>query len=83
MADPKPTWWFHGSPEGYWVWRTANSAASMPLRSLEDATVDAARFGFAPLVHYWTATNNGLTTHFRPGKTAFTLPYDEYPEPPA
>jgi len=75
-----PAWWFIGSEAGYWMWRSANSAASGPLRTLEDAKADAARFGFDAAEHYWTATTEGRTSHFRPGQPSVNLPAGENPK---
>jgi hypothetical protein len=59
------------------MWRSADSAASRPLRTLDDAKADAARFGFDAAAHYWTATSSGRTTHYRPGKQPISLPEGE------
>jgi hypothetical protein len=80
-ANNVPKWLFTCAGNGTWTWRSDNAAASGPLRTFDDATMDAARFGFDPSVHYWTAINKGSTTHYRPGGAGVNLRSDE--DPPA
>ena len=78
IATACPKWLFTRSG-GTWTWRSANDSASKPFPNLDAATADAVTHGFNPLLDYWTATSNGRTTHYRPGKAPINLPYGHEP----
>ena len=80
MVSAVPSWLFsRSSATRKWTWRSTNELPSEAFRSLDAATAHAIAHGFDPFVQYWTATNNGRTTHFRPGQKPVDLPSGEDP----
>ena len=66
----QPTGQFiYGAAGTEWTWRSEGGYSEAGFEGLLAATTDAKAHGFDPLVHYWTATVDGRTTHFRPGLT--------------
>ena len=64
-----------------WTWQFAKGATSRAFSSLDAATANANNHGFDRFTCSWTATLNGRTTHYRPGR----MPLDllDGMEPPA
>ena len=70
---------------GQWSWRAVRayskiSGSASAFVSLDVAKAHATVIGFDPFSQYWTATNDGHTTHYRPGKTPVNLPCGETPQ---
>ena len=68
-----PHWQFVCENDQTWTWRAAHTV-SAPFATREAAIENAKRCGFDPVDCYWTATGNGHTTHYRPGKVPIRLP---------
>jgi hypothetical protein len=79
MYPERPRWIFICSPARDWTWRSVDAFAETRFPSLGDATENAATHGFDSFSQYWTATENGRTTHFRPGRTSINLPAGDEP----
>ena len=73
-ADAPPgRWEFTCSTDGTWKWRFGEGESG-PFSSLDAATANATSHGFDPFSQRWTATMDGRTTHYRPGRTPVNLP---------
>ena len=68
-----PRWQFVCETDQTWTWRSVRTVCT-PFVTLEAAMQNATRCGFDPLGCYWTVTADGLTTHYRIGKTPIDLP---------
>ena len=55
-------------------------AALRSFPTLSAASEYAMKYGFDPVTKYWTATSNGQTTHYRPGKSPVNLPIEGMPK---
>ena len=73
MPPIVPRWQFVCETDQTWTWRSVRTV-STPFITLEAAMQNAKRCGFDPLSCYWTVTADGLTTHYRLGKTPVDLP---------
>ena len=74
QADtPLPRWEFICSTDRTWKWRFGEGESG-PFSSLDAATANATSHGFDPFTQRWTATADGRTTHYAPGKTPANLP---------
>ena len=71
-------WDFVESEDRLHRWRTVRTNGdphvSEAFEGLELAKSDALEQGFDPDTDYWTVTNNGRTTHFRPGLVPINMP---------
>jgi hypothetical protein len=67
------SWEFICDEDQTWTWRFG-AGESGPFSSLEAATANATSHGFDPFSQSWTATVDGRTTHYQPGKTPVNLP---------
>ena len=77
-APAVPSWLFLCAADRTWAWRSANAHGDL-LPSLDVAIMVATKHGFDPFAHYWTATIDGRTTHYRPSRTPVNLPSNEDP----
>ncbi|HZM45140.1 MAG TPA: hypothetical protein VFC14_09945 [Burkholderiales bacterium] len=76
---PEPgSWEFTCHEDQTWTWRFG-AGESGPFSSLEAATANATSHGFDPFSQSWTATVDGRTTHYQPGKTPVNLPSGKGP----
>src|SRR5262245_21734813 len=86
MRDDIHHWAFVAAPNHRWNWHLVlndgnRDLKSPPFYSFAAATAHATIKGFDPCAHLWTATVNGRTTHYRPGRNPINLPAGEEPPP--
>jgi hypothetical protein len=75
---PLSRWDFICSTDGTWKWRFGEGESG-PFSSLDAATANATSHGFDPFSQHWTATVDGRTTYYAPGKTPANLPAGKDP----
>ena len=75
-----PTWLFVCASNKEWTWRSAKGC-SKAFSALVSAITDAEAHGFSPSTEYWAATENGRTTHYRPGRMPLILRSGQNPGP--
>lgn len=73
MPPTVPRWQFVCESDQTCTWRACRTVSG-PFVNHGAAMENAARCGFDPLGCYWTVTADGLTTHYRIGKTPIDLP---------
>jgi hypothetical protein len=76
--SPVSRWEFVCSTDGTWKWCFGESESGS-FSSLDAATANATSHGFDPFSQHWTATVDGRTTYYEPGRTPVNVPAGKDP----